>query len=662
MKELSIEQKAKAYDKAIKKAKSKIKNNKDHVLYENDIVDIFPTLKESKNKEDERIVKALIQLVRDYPSMDFFIKYDIHLYEITNWLEKQKGQETNDDEDILQRFSFYSYKDEPNILYLSGLYVNSEHRNKGIGTKILKIADEVAASMKCNSILLKAEIDSNAERLYKNNGYSVFKKEGNQVWLKKQGNITKLSVEEYNKIVKGVFSNCAMSFINYLDAHKYEGKMCVSNGECEDIENAFRNAMWDRLHRYYCKYIEKQNEQKLPIEKLPSEIKTIGESLGFTTQEDCDRYNQMISDLIMSDDDKGKQRSVDKVEPKFKVGDWVMLDRPVLITRVEDMPYNTHQYWTSDGTWFGDATKAKLWTIQDAKDGDVLACKNGWTCIFKTLGNDETFSSYCFMDNTKWFCETGCECHTLEEEFVKAYNGTIYPATKEQRDTFFAKMREAGYEWDASKRELKRIEQKPTEWSEEDEDMCYKATAVINRLCAEGKEYVWSVNTLKKLFYWFKSLKDRVQPQSDWSEEDKERIEQICDDLKSGMINFYANEVVKGLHYKEIIESNIEWLKELEKRITLQPKQKWNEEDIATISRVIPIVKWAAYSDHHYPILNNEGATELVERLKSLKERYTWKPNIAQLNALSIVSKGNAPDDIEAIVSLYNDLNKLRGG
>lgn len=77
-------------------------------------------------------------------------------------------------------------------------------------------------------------------------------------WLEKQGGITKLSEEEQNRFAKGVLSSCALSFIDYLDAHKYEGKMCVSNGECEDIENAFHNAMWDRLYRYYCKYIEKQ--------------------------------------------------------------------------------------------------------------------------------------------------------------------------------------------------------------------------------------------------------------------------------------------------------------------------------------------------------------------------------------------------------------------
>jgi len=79
-------------------------------------------------------------------------------------------------------------------------------------------------------------------------------------WLEKQGTTSKLYEEEQNRFTKGVLSNCAMSFIDYLDAHKYEGKMCVSNGECVDIENAFLNDMWDRLHRYYCKYIEKQGE------------------------------------------------------------------------------------------------------------------------------------------------------------------------------------------------------------------------------------------------------------------------------------------------------------------------------------------------------------------------------------------------------------------
>ena len=42
----------------------------------------------------------------------------------------------------------------------------------------------------------------------------------------------------------------------------------------------------------------------------------------------------------------------------------------------------------------------------------------------------------------------------------------VKPATKEQRDLLFQKMKEAGYEWDADKKELKKIEQKLVEEKE----------------------------------------------------------------------------------------------------------------------------------------------------------------------------------------------------
>ena len=140
--------------------------------------ELFPELHESK---DERIRKAIIELVKQ--SSEVLSKQNQK--EMIAYLEKQCDQDNNEDMDILHRFSFYSYKDEPNVLYLSGLYVNEEYRNKGIGTKILKIADKVSASMDCNYIRLKTE-SGDAERLYKENGYNTLKKEGNQVWLEKQ--------------------------------------------------------------------------------------------------------------------------------------------------------------------------------------------------------------------------------------------------------------------------------------------------------------------------------------------------------------------------------------------------------------------------------------------------------------------------------------------
>ena len=74
----------------------------------------------------------------------------------------------------------------------------------------------------------------------------------------------------------------------------------------------------------------------------------------------------------------------------------------------------------------------------------------------------------------------------------------IYPATKEQRDTLFAKMEESGYKWNAEKKKFKKIETKPAEWSEEDED---KLKSILFHI--EDVEN-------KDVIDWLKSIKDRV--------------------------------------------------------------------------------------------------------------------------------------------------------
>lgn len=93
-----------------------------------------------------------------------------------------------------------------------------------------------------------------------------------------------------------------------------------------------------------------------------------------------------------------------------------------------------------------------------------------------------------------------------------------------------------------------------------------------------------------------------------------------------------------------------------------EQKPAWSEEDKEMLGRIRSIVEKYAFSQSAVDVNGDLCEKEYIEAdnwLKSLKDKYTWKPSIAQLNALSIVSKGNAPDDIEAIVSLYNDLKKL---
>ena len=185
---LSIEEKAKAYDKALEIAR-KI-NSGEGVAVPSDWTiceTIFPELKES---EDEKIRKWIIDDIRYNMNNEPLnnSEYKKKAEKAIAWLEKQDQQDNNEDEAILHRFSFYSYKDEPNILYLAGLYVNDKYRNKGIGTKILEVTDEVAKSLNCHAIRLKTKKDSNAERLYRTHGYnSLITEEKDGIWLEKQG-------------------------------------------------------------------------------------------------------------------------------------------------------------------------------------------------------------------------------------------------------------------------------------------------------------------------------------------------------------------------------------------------------------------------------------------------------------------------------------------
>ena len=171
----------------------------------------------------------------------------------------------------------------------------------------------------------------------------------------------------------------------------------------------------------------------------------------------------------------------------FKKGDWITNGK-LLVGQVTSFDGEYYRYMC-DGfeqpLHVSNAHKWHLWTIQDAKDGDVLANKNG--AIFINAGSDEsraTLNCYCYISVQGEFC--------IEEHKTGSwlYKTEIYPATKEQRDTLFAKMKEAGYEWDAEKKELRKIEQKSSEWSEEDEKTIYEAISLINMLSSGYGEKV----------------------------------------------------------------------------------------------------------------------------------------------------------------------------
>lgn len=292
-------------------------------------------------------------------------------------------------------------------------------------------------------------------------------------WLEKQGTPAKLSEEEQNRFAKGVLSSCALSFIDYLDAHKYEGKMCVSNSECEGIENAFHNAMWDRLHRYYCKYIEKQGKQSIKniptretifaIWDLGNEWKELTNgsiSTEHGTQLDYIQKHWQESEYYLREK-QANQKTVN--QPKFKVGDWITngVDFTFKVMSIKDGMYYR------DDDYFIDIKIAnktfRLWTIKDAKDGDVLATEY-FIFIFKNIDNNNGVHYYCHYEIYKHEKDNQFDIALPQSFMGEVGNSNYSPATKEQRELLFSKMKEAGYEWDADKKELKNVEQKTNKY------------------------------------------------------------------------------------------------------------------------------------------------------------------------------------------------------
>jgi hypothetical protein len=270
------------------------------------------------------------------------------------------------------------------------------------------------------------------------------------------------------------------------------------------------------------------------------------------------------------------------------------------------------------------------------------------------------------MDKTGWFCETGSEAHTLEKAFIKAYNGNIFPATKEQRELLFSKMKEAGYEWDTNHKQLKKIEQKPA-WSEEDETKIKSIIAFLKSpaLCAmDGNKGIIDEN-----IKYLKSLKERVlpQPEQEWSEEDNKISRLIGNAIIVEDASIYLES--EGI---QVIDAHI-WLEELKERVQ-QPKKGWSENDEKTIVKMrdffIGVLgdKPDFTEDKRY-----EEFIEFIDnRLKSLRPQSQWMPSDEQMGALwSATEKYLESDDEnvrtlrgEVLGSLYNDLKKLetKGG
>ena len=154
----------------------------------------------------------------------------------------------------------------------------------------------------------------------------------------------------------------------------------------------------------------------------------------------------------------------DDIGPKFHEGDWILYSGDYYegvrhITKINENGYYIERNGLPHGIIpFSHEIYMSLWTIQNAKEGEVLAFSwksQNYIIIYKGL-YEKSFKTIMSV-----FCFYCVEEDTYEDEtdsFHTMNTGEIItPATKEQRELLFQKMREAGYEWDAEKKELKEI-------------------------------------------------------------------------------------------------------------------------------------------------------------------------------------------------------------
>ena len=186
------------------------------------------------------------------------------------------------------------------------------------------------------------------------------------------------------------------------------------------------------------------------------EIWHLGKNANFDKwdKSDCSNWIAWLEKLV-------EQNPTDKIETKFKVGDWIIshYNHVAYIKSIDEKNYSLSCNDGNSERLSIDYVNRnwRLWTIQDAKDGDVLYAKGtkdsyfrDYIFNFSSFTEDNVISTNFGYDVFHGTFDTKLSRFGREEDFV-----SVTPASKEQRGLLFTKMKEVGYEWANKPKELK---------------------------------------------------------------------------------------------------------------------------------------------------------------------------------------------------------------
>lgn len=387
------------------------------------------------------------------------------------------------------------------------------------------------------------------------------------------------------------------------------------------------------------------------------EMKSPEESLRISSK----KYSEIVNECLY-----GESKSTNNVESKFKVGKWIVNNVSKDIFLIKSI--NNGYYTLEDikGNVISPCmppyeSEFHLWSIEDAKDGDILFQDliGGKTFIYNGVNpNMAILYSFIISNDGKDVLPYHIGKPNTGIGNIEENKNIIHPATKEQCDLLFQKIKEAGYEWDAEKKELK---DKPVDKIEPifnvgDKIQYLKGCGTIMTIeKIENGEYIFCNNMGHTTIENGNKCYLVEQKPTEWSENDEDMIQALyaCIDatIKSGMNYIYFDS-------KSILIGKVKnWIKSLKGRV--QPKQEWGDKDNYYRNCIIQIIK----EIKNAPLKRKEDWDAYINWLKSLIPQNQWKPSNEQIYALhSVVTELKHSDNKyqETIEDLYQDLKKLR--
>ena len=183
---------------------------------------------------------------------------------------------------------------------------------------------------------------------------------------------------------------------------------------------------------------------------------------------------------------------------------------------------------------------------------------------------------------------------------------------------------------------LKGRVQPKQEWSEEDEGFLNLLLAIFTNEHPNGVFSTDGITVFKgncvtsnKIIAWLKSLKDRVQPQpkQEWKQENREELTEFENAMMHIGGSFFGENAGLDPNDTATIKEQAELLLEL------APKTEWSKEDEKMYRGVMVVCDTWSTASSFYP-KENECAERLKNWLKSLKTRITWRPSDEQMYML----------------------------